>query len=167
VPDVLPDKRALAARWRVHLEGTLAVLQRTLTAARGGMDVVGDRPDNRMERAAVTSQGYLADGLARRIEDVCTSLALLDDVDLGPSDRVRAGSLVGLDVPADEEGGADAVRWVLLLPGGDGTRLEAGGVTVLAPTSPWARALRGLEAGDDVRLDRPGGPVRAAILHVV
>ena len=164
MPEPRLDKGALAARWRVHLETTLAALQRTLAAARGGMDVVGDRPDSRGERAGVTSQGYLADGLTRRMEGVHEALSRLAEVDLGPCDRVRAGALVGVAGPS----AADAVRWILLLPGGDGTRLASGGdpVTVLAPTSPWARALRGLEEGDEARIERSDGPVRVVVGYV-
>ncbi len=162
MPDVGPDKVALAARWRLHLEGTLASLERTLGSARSAMDVVGDRPDSRGERADVTSQGYLADGLARRIEDVRTALALLDEVDAGPCERGRTGALMTV-VEEDE-----AVRHVIVLPGGDGTRLEDGllVVTVLAPTSPWARALRGLEAGDEARVDRATGPITIRVVAV-
>jgi hypothetical protein len=158
MPDACPDKVALAARWRLHLERTLAALERTLGGARSGMDVVGDRPDSRGERAGVTSQGYLADGLTRRMEGVHEALSRLAEVDLGPCDRVRAGALVGVAGPS----AADAVRWIVLLPGGDGTRLASGGdpVTVLAPTSPWARALRGLEEGDEARVDPAGAVVR-------
>ncbi|MBN1336154.1 MAG: hypothetical protein JXB39_09350 [Deltaproteobacteria bacterium] len=160
--DVPPGKHAMVMRWRAHLEETLATLERTLGAARSRMDVVGERPTNRGERAEVTSQGYLADGLGRRIEEVRTALALLEEVNLAASDRIRAGSLVAVE---EADGG---MRWLLVLPGGDGTRVwdEDRAVSVVPPGSPWVRALRDRGVGDEVSIERATGPVTVRVTSV-
>ncbi|MCP4871704.1 MAG: hypothetical protein GY898_23595 [Proteobacteria bacterium] len=62
--------------------------------ARVGTRVDGDhRPENRGERAAVTSQGYLAQGLTRRIEELQASLVQVTQLDRGARVRVSPGAL--------------------------------------------------------------------------
>lgn len=153
------DKPALIAAFRALLEDRLTALNAEGQAARSGTRVDGThRPANRGERAAVTAQGYLAHGLAARAGAVRDDLARLEEVDPGPCDRVGPGALVTLEF----DGGAEE-RW-LLLPGGQGDRLS--GVLILSPTSPAARALRGLGEGDEATLRRGGAPVAAAVLEV-
>ncbi len=134
------DKEAVFAAWKTHLEGMIADLARVSDDARAGTRVDGShRPANRGERAAVTSQGYLTQGLTARLAELRHFLEHLEKVDAGPRETAVLGALVEL------EGGA---RYALL-PGGQGIEV-AGGVTVLSVQAPLARAMAGLEAGDEV-----------------
>ena len=73
----LAAKATLIDAWKAHLQEGRAVLLAGQTAARAGTRVDGShRPENRGERAAVTSQGYLAQGLAQRLEALDADLAL-------------------------------------------------------------------------------------------
>lgn len=157
------DKPALILRFAQLLEERLARVEANLAEARDGMRVDGCfRPENRGERAAVTSQGYLADGLGRRAGEIREALELLEHVDRGPREVVTPGTLVCL---ADPDG---PQRHFLLLPGGQGDRLETpeGPVTVISPTSPLARTLRGLAEGDEVRIALDGRTTAVEILSL-
>jgi len=146
------DKPALAAALRALLEERLSALQAGQSAARDGTRVDGShRPVNRGERAAVTSQGYLALGLAERAAVLRADLELLDQVDLGPAQEVRPGARVTLVCEAGE------VERLLVLPGGQGDVIE--GVTIISPRAPLARSLAGLEVGASVTVQRGGRSV--------
>ncbi len=139
------DKSGLVAGFRALLSARLDGLVSEAAAARSGTRVDGShRPANRGERAAVTTQGYLAHALGRRIEALRTELEQLDEVPPGPRVVVGPGALVRFE----EEG---VPRTVLVLPGGAGDRVE--GVVVISPRSPLARALRGAATGDVVELE--------------
>jgi transcription elongation GreA/GreB family factor len=157
------SKPALIARFRALLEERLRTVEASLADARGGMRVDGCfKGNNRCERAAITSHGYLAAGLGRRAEEIKASLELLEQVDPGPRDQISPGAWV---VVADAEG---EERAYLLLPGGQGDRLEGpdGPVTVISPGSPLARSLRGLREGDEVPVLREGRQESLEILEL-
>ena len=60
-------KATLVTAWERILQDRLQSLSSSQDAARSGTRVDGEhRPSNRGERAAVTSQGYLAHGLGAR-----------------------------------------------------------------------------------------------------
>lgn len=156
-------KPSLIEQFRAQLQAQLRTLEASLADARGGMRVDGDfRPENRGERAAVTTQGYLADGLSRRAAELAETLDLLDQVDAAPREQVMAGALVQVA----DQGGDE--RWFMLLPGGQGAKLETpqGPVTVLSPSSPLARALRGKEEGDELSFRLEGRRVELEVLSV-
>lgn len=149
----LAAKATLIDAWKAHLQEGRAVLLAGQTAARAGTRVDGShRPENRGERAAVTSQGYLAQGLAQRLEALDADLALLTRVGGGARATVAMGAVVGL------EEGNGARRWVAVLPGGDATPLPYGDETclVLSPRAPIVRRLLGLEEGDVAEVERGG-----------
>ena len=144
------DKAALVQHWKSHLESARSRVLERQEEARAGMRVDGDhRPANRGERASVTSQGYLAQGLTNRLESLEDSLALLERLGLGARDRVMMGAVVR----AESESG-DLLHFGVL-PGGDETRLEVNGGTVLivSPEAPLVKAFLGAEEGDEVVLD--------------
>jgi transcription elongation GreA/GreB family factor len=146
---VIWDKRELVERWRECLRDKLDALQRGRDSARAGTRVDGDhRPENRGERASVSSQGYLAHGLAQRIAELQESLTQLDDMGCARRDRVRVGAVVQVE---DED---SQPSWLAIFPGGDATVLEQNGrrLRVLSSTSPLARSLAGHEAGDCVEV---------------
>jgi len=132
-------------------------------AARTGMRVdEGHRPSNRGERAAVTSQGYLAAGLNSRIDALEADLALVAQVDKSPRTRIVAGALVRV-----EDGSGTEFRY-LLLPGAQGDSLGEGedAVTALSPQSPIGRGLVGLEEGDVAEVVVGGRRLELEVLEV-
>lgn len=156
------DKPALIGSFRTLLRERLSSIEASIADTRAGMRVDGCfRPENRGERAAVTTQGYLAAGLGRRAGEIKAALELLDQVDPGPRDAVSPGALVLLDDGERE-------RWAILLPGGQGDRIqgEAGPVMVVSPSSPLAKALRGREEGDEAQLRLEGRDAKVEILEI-
>lgn len=142
------DKPALFTAFRAHLAARLTELERSRDQATAGTRIDQDRPANRGERAAVSSQGYLALGLGQRIQALRDHLDLLDRIPAAPRDKVVTGALVTL---VDED---DLSRVLLLLPGGEGLTLEQDGetVTVVSNDAPLVRPLLGKEAGDEARV---------------
>ncbi len=158
------NKAQLVDLWRECLREKLDGLQRGRDSARAGTRVDGDhRPENRGERASVTSQGYLAHGLAQRIAELQQSLTQLDDMGCARRERVRVGAVVQVE-------GDDGHRsWLAVFPGGDATvlRQEERSLRVLSATSPLARALSGLAAGDSVEVDQGGEDADFEVLTVL
>lgn len=154
------DKEALASDFRRMLTERAEALRATQQAAKTGMRVdEGHRPANRGERAAVTSQGYLAAGMAERLASVEHHLILLGTLDFGPRSRVGAGALARLE----QDDGTE--RSYFLLPGAQGDAL-ADGVTALSPKSPLARAMIGLEEGDSFHVMLQGRDLELTLLGV-
>jgi len=134
-----------------------ASLRSTVAAARSGTRVDGShRPANRGERGAVTSQGYLAAGLASRLADIEAALARLAEVPISPRSTVTAGARIEVD--------DGTRRRYLVLPGGSGEIVDD--VTVLSPRSPIVRALLGREEGDVAELERGGELIELELLSV-
>ena len=157
------DKSALMDAFRQHLLHRLAELDAEQRAARAGTRVDGShRPANRGERAAVTSQSYLALGLGQRAEALRDHLALLARIGPEPRDEVTSGALVTLE---DEHG--DCMH-VLLLPGGEGTVLHTpeGPVTILSPRAPLVRDLIGEPVGGDAVVLRGGQEVCVEVIAI-
>lgn len=155
----MPTKSAVLAAFRALLQSRRAALLSESTSARAGARVDGvHRPASRGERGAVSAQGALAHGLSARAGALADTLALLDEVDLSVTHRVRAGALVEIAFEDDT-----SEEW-MLLPGGAGDRVE--GVLVLSPAAPAARLLLGREEGDEVVLRRGGVQVEAGIARV-
>ena len=144
------DKHILFEAWGATLRAAREELRAAQEAAREGTRVDGShRPANRGERAAVSSQGYLAHGLAERLVAVDAALDLLDR--MPPSGRGRV--VTGCQVELEEAAGEDRLR-LAVLPGGDGSTV--GGWQVVSPEAPVVRACWGREAGDEVELQRGG-----------
>ncbi len=157
------DKSTLIERFRAVLRERLATVDASIADAKAGMRVDGGfRPENRGERGAVTAQGYLAAGLARRSREIKEALELLDQVDPGPREQTSPGAWLLLVDDDDRE------RAYLLLPGGQGDHLDGpeGGVTVISPRAPIARALRGLREGDEARVRLDGRERTVEILEL-
>ena len=153
-------KSELFDAWRRRLSVLRDELRGEQGAARAGTRVDGShRPANRGERAAVTSQGYLAHGLAQRLAAIDAALELLERMAPTPRATVVTGAQVELEHTETGESLAVAV-----LPGGDGTDL--GGVRVVSPEAPIARALWGRSEDDEVELRRGGASASWVIAQV-
>lgn len=135
---------AALAEVRAHLVDTLATVRGEAGAARSGTRVDGShRPENRGERAAVTTQGYLTGALSGRVAELEEQLRLLDGLAPGPRDRVAPGALVTV---TDED---DTTTVFLVAPGGGGRSLDAiPGAVALSPEAPMVRGLLGAREGD-------------------
>ncbi|MEM6927429.1 MAG: hypothetical protein AAF602_10890 [Myxococcota bacterium] len=134
-------KRTLLDRHREALLAARASLEAGTDAARAGTRVDGvHRPASRGERAAVTSEGYLARGLGERLAELAEHLRILGEVDAGPRTLVSNGALVTL---RDEH---DGEHRLFVVPGGDGARHD--GVTLVSPTSPWVAPFLGVDEGE-------------------
>lgn len=134
-------KRELLRLHRGALEEALAGLRAGQSAARAGTRVDGThRPASRGERAAVTSEGYLAHGLSQRIAAVQEHLRVLDQVSADPRSTVANGALVVV------EGERGDVQRLFVVPGGSGTVHH--GITFVSATSPWVAPFVGQEAGE-------------------
>ena len=73
------SKEAIVAAWRSLLSDRLLTHESSKDAARSGTRVDGEhRPSNRGERAAVTTQGYLAHAFGERSLALQSSLEQLD-----------------------------------------------------------------------------------------
>jgi len=148
-----PPKQQLLTQWHAELRARLRALESGQAAARAGTRVDGShRPENRGERAAVTTQGYLAHGLQQRIQSLAEQLRLLDEVGFDPREQVVVGAWISLET---ETG---ARREIAILPGGDATTLtvDTHRVQILSPDSPLVQPLRGLEAGDGAEVQGLG-----------
>jgi len=144
------SKAAIVDAWRSLLTDRLHIHEASKDAARSGTRVDGEhRPSNRGERAAVTTQGYLAHAFGERSLALQTSLEQLDEMGVGPRDEVVIGAVLTLEI--DEKD----VQVLALLPGGDATTLQITGteVTVLSAASPLARQLRDAEVGDVLEVE--------------
>jgi hypothetical protein len=147
------EKLKLITAWKTHLEEALERAKLSQAEARRGMRVDGDnRPANRGERATVTSQGYLTQGLAKRIDTLEESLELLARVGTDVRDQVVMGALVN----AEHENGE--AFWFALFPGGDATAFTIGGVDVLvlSPQAPIVQPFLGLREGDEAEISLVG-----------
>lgn len=135
------DKSTLLAHHRAALQDARRSLEAGRDAARAGTRVDGvHRPASRGERAAVTSEGYLARGLAERLTQLAEHLRILDAVDAEPRELVANGALVTLE---DEEGSRHRL---FVVPGGDGAVHD--GITLVSPTSPWIAPFLGSREGE-------------------
>ena len=155
------DKPALWARHRERLLAVREELLKSQAGARAGTRVDGDhRPANRGERAAVSSQGYLAAGIQARLSELDAQLALLDRMPATARTKAGPGALVEI---ASDDG--EQTRRMIILPGGSGEEI-IGGLQVVDPQSPPGRALLGAEEDDEVEWSTPSGTRIWVVLSV-
>ena len=157
------DKSPIIAAWRHELESRLHTLRASQDAARSGTRVDGEhRPSNRGERAAVTSQGYLAHAFGARSVTLQTSLEQLDDMGEGPRDEVVIGAVITISVDDTPP------QTIALLPGGDATTLsvESREIKVLSASSPLARQLRDAEIDETLEVDLSGRVCELTLLAI-
>jgi len=158
------DKKEVVAALHARLVASLE----SLTAAQKTVQSGATHPEARQEHpkdTRSTEAGYLARGLAERVETVrdgIRALSLMPVRDLADDDVASPGALVTI---ADEDGD-EAVY--LLAPAGGGERLVVAGcdILVLTPQSPLGAAIAGRRRGDAVEVDLPSGRLRAEVTHV-
>ena len=143
----MSTKQTAIDQWRAVLQSRLENLESNTNAARSGTRVDGEhRPSNRGERAAVSSSGYLAHGLAQRAAEIQMHLDNLDAMGCTARTNIVIGALLTLSIDGGE------TQRIALFPGGDATRLDCG-VQVLSSQSPMATQLIDAEPGDTVEVE--------------
>ncbi|MGB0639269.1 MAG: hypothetical protein ACPGTU_08055 [Myxococcota bacterium] len=156
-------KRNAIEAWRAILHDRLESLQSSTADARSGTRVDGEhRPSNRGERAAVTSQGYLAHGLGQRAVDTQDQLDQLDDMGDGHRDQVVVGAILTIRFDEAPE------TLLAIFPGGDASRIEVNGqpIQILSARSPIARQLRDTEVGDVAEIELGGRIVEVELIAI-
>jgi hypothetical protein len=156
-------KRQTIEAWRSTLNTRLGSLQSSTADARSGTRVDGEhRPSNRGERAAVTSQGYLAHGLGQRAVDTQEQLDQLDDMGDGHRDQVVVGAIVTLRFGDEPE------TQLAIFPGGDASRIDVNGhsIQILSARSPIVRQLRDSEVGDVAEIELGGHIVEVELIAI-
>jgi len=155
------DKNAVLAALRERLAATLD----SLTASQQAVQSGATHPEARQEHPKDTRSieaGYLARGLAERVETLRDGLRTLDLLRLrefADDEPAAPGALVTL---IDEE---DREACYFLAPAGGGERIVVSGQTVLVltPRSPLGSAIAGRRAGDSIAVELPSGMLRAEI----
>jgi transcription elongation GreA/GreB family factor len=141
----------LRAQVRTKLE-SVVLSQR---ATQSGATHEETRQEHPKDTRAIEA-GYLARGLAERVETLENDAALLQSLQLHPfrpDDEVGLTALVGL-LSRDRN-----AQVVFLVPcaGGEVVRVDDTSIQCLTPGSPLGRALLGREVGDEVVVRLPGG----------
>jgi transcription elongation GreA/GreB family factor len=155
------DKTEILVALLTRLRATLD----NLTASQQAVQSGATHPEARQEHPKDTRSieaGYLARGLAERVEtlrDGIRALDLLRVRDFADDEAAAPGALVTV---VDDDG-REAVYF--LAPAGGGESLCVAGceVLVLTPRSPLGAAIAGKRSGDAVTVDLPSGTLRAEI----
>jgi transcription elongation GreA/GreB family factor len=158
------DKKAVLSSLLERLTATLA----SLTASQQAVQSGATHPEARQEHPKDTRSieaGYLARGLAERVEtlrDGIRALDLLRIRDFAEDEAAAPGALVTLV----DDAGSEALYF--LAPAGGGERLRVAGreVLVLTPRSPLGAAIAGRRCGDAVTVELPSGVMKAEVESV-
>jgi transcription elongation GreA/GreB family factor len=140
----LPTKAHLKEELARVLAAGLSVRERAHRAASEAATHAEAKPENDKDTRAL-EQSYLAQGEARRVEELRAALAEIQAMtvrEFAERDAIVLGALVAID-----EGGVETLLW--LAPHGGGSRLANGSVQVVTPRSPLGQALIGKRAGDE------------------
>lgn len=158
------DKDRVLDALRARLADKRAALAAFQQSTQAGATHAEARPEHAKDTRAIEA-GYLARGLAERVEELDRAAALLEALrprEFGDDDHIATGALVGLE---DGNGG----EWVAFLaPAGGGEKLEIDGspVRAVTPRSPLGGALLGLGVGDEVAHRRPGGAGKSTVAWI-
>jgi transcription elongation GreA/GreB family factor len=147
------------------LRARLATNLDSLTASQHAVQSGATHPEARQEHPKDTRSieaGYLARGLAERVEtlrDGIRALDLLRARDFRHDEAAAPGALVTL---IDDEG---RTALYFLAPAGGGERIEISGTTilVLTPRSPLGAAIAGKQNGESIAVELPSGMLRAEV----
>jgi transcription elongation GreA/GreB family factor len=140
----LPTKAHLKEELARVLAADLSLRERAHRAASEAATHAEAKPENDKDTRAL-EQSYLAQGEARRVEELRAALAEIQPMavrEFAERDAIVLGALVAID-----EGGVETLVW--LAPHGGGSRLANGSVQVVTPRSPLGQALIGKRAGDE------------------
>ena len=155
------DKNEVLRALRERLTDRLASLTASQQAVQSGAVHPEARQEHPKDTRAIEA-GYLARGLAERVETLRDGLRMLELMQprvFRPDDAAAAGALVTLATEDERE------TLYFLAPAGGGESLDVGGreVLVLTPRSPLGAAIAGRTSGEAITADLPSGVLRAEI----
>jgi hypothetical protein len=147
------DKDAVITALRAQVRGDRDALEGILQMSVDEATGAESKPENKYDTRS-TESSYLAAGQGQRVLELRRLAAVLDSVNVPPSETIALWSLVELDGDA----------WFLVTPDGGGRKVEVGGTTiaVVTPQSPVGVALVGARVGDVVR----AGPREVEVIGV-
>jgi transcription elongation GreA/GreB family factor len=160
------DKIRLLRSLRDCVDADLVALVRRQHDIQQGATHAENRAEHAKDTRA-TEQGYLARGLAIRVEELQQTvghLSKLEPVAFTASDPIALTALIVIRDENDE----DVTKTWWLVPGAGGIELiqDETQIQTLTPASPLGRSLIGLYEGDETTLSTPSGRRHLEILRV-
>ncbi len=159
------DKDILLQQLRDRVAADLDTLirrqQDTQRAATHGENKAEHAKDTR-----ATEQGYLARGLAVRVDEMRFTLEILGRLEwteFHPQDPIAVTALVTL---RDEDDARLQTWWLIPGAGGFELTLAEKRIQTLTPVAPLGRALLGLRVGDEASFSTPRGRRHFEILQI-
>jgi transcription elongation GreA/GreB family factor len=151
----------LRARVEAKLEGLIA----SQSTVQSGAIHEENRQEHPKDTRAIEA-GYLARGLAERVEstaDAVAALAAFRVRDFDSDDPIALSAVVGLE----DVDGIETLYF--LVPAAGGETLDCNGTSVytIAPEAPIGRALIGRFVDDEVSLELPSGLARLTVVRMV
>lgn len=140
------DKAALRDQLLAALEAALAAARQAHDSAMEGAFHEEAKAENDKDTRGL-EQSYLARGVAQRVADLESAVALVAKWKLATTEVIALGALVSVD----EEG---AQHRYFIAPAGGGTMLD--GIQVITLASPLGKALLGKREGDEIELPLGG-----------
>ncbi|PIZ30788.1 MAG: transcription elongation factor GreA [Alphaproteobacteria bacterium CG_4_10_14_0_8_um_filter_53_9] len=134
------------ARLREELHNLLRVERPAIIAAIDEARSHGDLKENAEYHSAKEKQGFI-EGRIAELENKLARVDVIDISKLSGSKALLGATVTMVDTDTDKE-----VTYVLVGP--DEANIED---NLLSTTSPIGRALLGKEAGDEVKVQAPGG----------
>ncbi|MBU6283285.1 hypothetical protein KGQ64_13660, partial [bacterium] len=153
----LPDKRKILQRLCERLAERVDQMRASQLETRAGATHPETRQEHPKDTRAIEA-GYLARGLAGRVETLQEDLVALQRMELrdfGPGAPVALGALIEVE----RAGGGRAVYFLLPVAGGEAVEVDGGEVLVVTPASPIGEAMMGAVCGDELEVRGPRATV--------
>lgn len=158
------DKPALIATLSARIRADLDSVRLAQNASQAGATHSESRAEGAKDTRA-TESSYLARGLAERVEELGSNIAMVDAVS---PNRIARGAAVAMGalVSLEDENGDESHYF--LSPAGAGETLEVRGIEVRALTaaSPLGAQLIGRREDDEIVVARPRGSYTATLVRV-
>lgn len=153
----VPDKREVVRLLRELLSRRMDHLRAAQRETREGATHPESRQEHPKDTRAIEA-GYLARGLAERVESLHGALVALHRIEtraFGADEPIAVGALVEVE----RAGGARTVYFLAPVAGGETIGVDGCEVLVVTPASPIGEALVGAERGDDLEVHGPRATV--------
>jgi transcription elongation GreA/GreB family factor len=158
------DKHRLLRDLQDRIASNLDALIRRQQDTQRGATHEESRAEHAKDTRA-TEQGYLARGLAARVEGMRQIVSNLEKIELMSFDAQDPIGLTALVVLGHDD--TQRQTW-WLLPGPGGIELSQAGTRIrtLTPAAPLGRALIGLHVGDEGSFSTPAGVRQFEVLEI-
>ncbi|MCP4448024.1 MAG: GreA/GreB family elongation factor [Myxococcales bacterium] len=159
------DKTALLAELRTLVETDLEVLTASQEEAQAGATHEENKAEGDKDMRS-TEDSYLARGLAKRVTELRSAVAMLSALALRSFAEDSKISLTAVVEAEDDEG---VLLRYFVAPVGGGIVLGSGAskISVVTPLSPLGQALLGRELDDEVEIRTPQGPKSLSVIGIV